>query len=158
SPEFDKILLTVEGEWNITIEESVQPDIEHMVEISEILTGAGINRTLTLWDQWPELPGIFSGHIDYTKTIELPEFEGELQLDLGEVYHCAEVWINGTRAGARLWPPHKLTTDLFKQGKNEILIRVGNLVNNNYGMPSPSGLSGPVTVMKKGKSKDFLSP
>ncbi len=147
-PEFDKILLNVEGEWNITIDETVQPEIEHKVEIPEILTGAGINRTLTLWDQWKELPGIFSGHIDYTKTIELPEFDGELQLDLGSVYHCAEVWINGRRAGAKLWPPHKLTTDLFKSGKNEIVIRVGNLVNINYGMSSPSGLLGPVTIMK----------
>jgi hypothetical protein len=141
----------VKGEWNIRLDGSVQPEIEHKVEIPEILKGAGINRTLTLWEKWSELPENFSGHIDYTKTIELPEFEGELQLDLGKVYHCAEVWINGTRAGAKLWPPHKFTTNLFKPGKNEIMIRAGNLVNNNYGIYAPSGLLGPVTILTSKK-------
>ncbi len=52
------------------------------------------------------------------------------------------------RVGAKLWPPHRFPTDAFKPGKNEIQIRVGNLVNNNYNKPTPSGLLGPVVVEK----------
>ena len=37
-------------------------------------------------------------------------------------------------------------SDAFGAGTNEILIRVGNLVNNNYGMATTSGLVGPVIV------------
>jgi hypothetical protein len=67
-------------------------------------------------------------------------------LGSGKVNHFAEVWVNGKHLGAKLWPPHKFQTDAFRPGRNEIRIRVGNLVNNNYGMASPSGLVGPVIV------------
>lgn len=135
--------------WNLRIDPAAQPNLQHPVNIPKALTDAGgVDRDLTLWETWSDLPGNFSGLVDYTQTITLPYFKGELVLDLGTVNHVAEVWVNGKRIGAKLWPPHRFTTDAFRPGKNEIRIRVGNLINNNYNMPSPSGLLGPVVVKK----------
>lgn len=125
----------------------MQPNLQHAVAIAPALTAAaGVERGLTLWDTWDDLPKNYSGLVNYTQTVELPEFQDELLLDLGTVNHIAEVWVNGERIGAKLWPPHQFRTGAFHPGKNTIRICVGNLINNNYGMASPSGLLGPVTL------------
>jgi len=143
----EKEVLAITGPWNVRVDTTVQPKLEHEVKLPEALTGAaGVAHEVTLWETWTELPTNFSGLVDYTKTITLPKTEGELILDLGTVNHFAEVWVNGKHVGAKLWPPHKFQTDAFRAGTNEIRIRVGNLVNNNYNMASPSGLVGPVIV------------
>lgn len=143
----EKVVLAISGTWNVRVDTAAQPTLEHAVKIPDSLTGsAGVPHDLTLWETWPEMPAKFSSLLDYTKTVTLPKFEGDLTLDLGKVNHFAEVWVNGKHLGAKLWPPHKFQTDAFRAGRNEIRIRVGNLVNNNYGMASPSGLVGPVIV------------
>ena len=140
-------LLPVDGTWTVRMDPAVQPNLEHAVKIPEKWTApAGVAHQLTLWDTWPEAPGNFSGLLDYTKTVTLPNFNGILVLDLGKVNHFAEVWVNGKHVGAKLWPPHKFQTDAFRPGNNEIRIQVGNLVNNNYNIASPSGLVGPVSL------------
>jgi hypothetical protein len=151
----EKVVLAINGKWNARVDTAAQPNLEHPVQIPGSLTGsAGVPHDLTLWDTWKELPGNFSGLLDYTKAVTLPKFEGQLVLDLGKVNHFAEVWVNGKLLGAKLWPPHKFQTDAFRPGRNEIRIRVGNLVNNNYGMTSPSGLVGPVIVKTSMKSNE----
>ncbi|MHB8970115.1 MAG: glycosylhydrolase-like jelly roll fold domain-containing protein [Pirellulaceae bacterium] len=145
----EPVLLTVDGPWNVRVDQSDQPKLEHAVNLPAALTGpGGVAHDLTLWETWPELPGNFSGLVDYTKTVTLPATAGNLALtlDLGKVHHFAEVWVNGQHLGTRLWPPHVFRTDAWRPGANELRIRVGNLINNNYQMPSPSGLLGPVTV------------
>ena len=133
--------------WRVRIDPTAQPNLEHPVAIPEGLSGAeGVPRGLALWETWDDLPKNFSGRVDYTQTVSLPRFEGALILDLGKVHHVAEAWVNGKRIGARLWPPHRFESDAFRPGKNEIRIRVGNLVNNYYGQASPSGLLGPVEL------------
>lgn len=78
-------------------------------------------------------------------------------LDLGDVRECAEIWINGTLTGTRIWPPYRVeATPLLKEGKNDLTIVVSNLPANMYawdewgsrggGRPLPSGLLGPVTL------------
>lgn len=134
--------------WRVRVDPSVQPNLQHPVSIPPALTAVGgVERDLTLWEKWDDLPKNFSGFVDYTRTITLPAFKGELALDLGKVNYVADVWVNGKRIGAKLWPPHRFVTDAFHPGKNEILIRVGNLINNNYNIPSPSGLLGPVKFL-----------
>jgi len=142
-----KTLLSVEGNWNVRLDPGVQPNLEHAVEVPASLRAeTGAEHDLTPWESWLELPENFSGLLDYTKTVTLPEFSGPLTLELGKVNHFAEVWVNGKPLGARLWPPHTFRTDAFHAGENELSVRVGNLVNNNYGMDSPSGLTGPVEI------------
>ncbi len=142
------VLLPVEaGGWRVRVDPSVQPNLQHPVAVPPALTAAGgVERELMLWETWNDLPKNFIGLVDYTRTVTLPDFKGELVLDLGTVNHTAEVWVNGERIGAKLWPPHQFTTGAFHPGKNEIRIRVGNLVNN---VPSPSGLLGPVKLLTK---------
>lgn len=142
-----KLLARLDGPWAVRIDPADQPNLEHVVTIPAALTGEqATTRNLTQWDTWEGMPDNFSGVMDYTRTIELPPFEGAVTLDLGEVYHFAEVWVNGASLGARLWPPHRFETNAFHPGTNAVRIRVGNLVNNNYGMKSPSGLIGPVEL------------
>jgi hypothetical protein len=54
-----------------------------------------------------------------------------LDLDLGRVCWCAEVWVNGKLAGTRVWPPYRLDiTDLAKDGENRLTVVVANLLAN----------------------------
>jgi hypothetical protein len=159
----ENILLTLDGEWKISIDPDVQPKLEFPAKVSDSLIGNGIKRNLSLWDKWNEVPGNFSGLLDYTKTFMLDETPGEVIIDLGEVYHFAQVWVNNEDLGTKLWPPHNFTTSALKKGSITIRIRVGNLVNNNYDMKpgidsfgrylseslSFSGLKGPVSLKVK---------
>ena len=88
--------------------------------------------------------------IEYRKTFEFNESEGGIFLDLGQVYHVAEVWINGHEVGQSLWGPFVFdVNEMLKPGINRIKVRVGNLLNNSYGDIRPSGLLGPVTLIRK---------
>ncbi len=140
-------MLQITGKWTVRIDPTVQPKLEHPVDLpQDLVEGKGSEHDLTLWTTWAELPEKFSGLVDYTKTVDLPAVVGPVRLDLGTVHHFAEVWVNGRQVGRRLWPPFLLVTDAFRSGPNEIRVRVGNLINNNYGLASPSGLLGPVEL------------
>jgi hypothetical protein len=136
----------------------------------------------------------YSGRVTYTRTVDIPEttLDGNnLILDFGDgtpvpkpdplptfnmraylegpVRDAAEVYVNGSRAGAVWHPPYAIDlTRLLKAGKNELRIVVGNtainelagqalpdyrLLNDRYGerfvpqgmenlQPLPSGLVG----------------
>lgn len=149
-PEGKVLLQLAPTGWNVRVDPAAQPNLEHPVVIPAALTAAeGVTRDLTPWGSWSDLPKNFSGLVDYTQTITLPDFKGDLVLDLGKTDYFAEVWVNGKPIGAKLWPPHRFPSAAFRPGKNEIRIRVGNLVNNNYGVASPSGLLGPVTLWSR---------
>jgi len=146
----EKTVLEVVGAWNVRIDPAGQPNLEHEVGIPPSFAGpAGVAQDLTPWSTWTDLPGTFSGLIDYTKTIDVPAVDGPLVLDLGTVYHFAEVWVNGEQIGVKLWPPFEFPAQALRPGKNKVRIRVGNLVNNNYGIDSPSGMLGPVIVKER---------
>lgn len=66
----------------------------------------------------------------------------ELVLDLGEVAFVAEVFCNGTSAGTCWMQPYRVNlTGLVKAGRNELEIRVTNLLLNHV-----AGLKGPLPV------------
>ena len=93
----EEVVLTIEGTWTVRIDTTVQPNLEHAIDIPASVTGPeGVEHDLTLWETWAEVPAKFSGLVDYTKTVTLQECEGALVLDLGKVNHFAEVWVNGT--------------------------------------------------------------
>ncbi|NOY59333.1 MAG: hypothetical protein GXO75_10470, partial [Calditrichaeota bacterium] len=111
----------------------------------------------------------FSGFMDYEKDFDLPRKHAAVQLDLGKVQYMAEIWVNGKKAGERLWPP--FTYDITKfvhTGSNSLRVRIGNLVVNEMGLkddlgelrhwgwngPPPdavfdAGLFGPVKIVVK---------
>jgi hypothetical protein len=142
-------LLKLDGPWTIRIDPTVQPKIEHPLEIpSEFTTPSGSTKPLEDWNQWGL--GKFSGLIDYETTFTIPAFTNPIVLDLGKVRHCAEVWVNGQFCGKRLWPAFEFDiTPAAKPGENRLRIRVGNLINNSYGQAAKSGLFGPVVVRPK---------
>jgi hypothetical protein len=106
---------------------------------------AGVEKPLEDWKAWA--PAKFSGLLDYTKTLQVEKLENPMFLDLGKVCYAAEVWVNGQSAGARLWAPYVFDVSAaLRPGKNEIHVRVANLINNSYGEIQESGLLGPVTL------------
>ena len=95
--------------------------------------------SVTIFDSlysWSEskIDGIkyYSGAAEYIKEINVPhEFlnkDNRYYLDLGNVQEIAEVKINGISKGGVWKAPFKLDiTDVLKEGKNEVKIKVTNL-------------------------------
>jgi hypothetical protein len=138
-------ILALEGPWRVTCDPKCQPDVEHPMAVpAELAKGA--DRPLEDWQAW----GLekFSGVMDYEKTVRV-DAKGVTTLDLGQVAHVAEVWVNGKSVGSRMWAPHVFdVTSAFRPGENRIRIRVANLINNSYDDPQPSGLMGPVVLKR----------
>ncbi|MBN1815768.1 MAG: hypothetical protein JW828_00315, partial [Sedimentisphaerales bacterium] len=144
------VLQTLEGPWTVQIDPAIQPPLEHKPVIPEGLIAPNTQtKPLDNWQGW----GLerFSGYVDYSITIHVKSAQGRFILDLGKVRHLAEVWINGQSLGKRLWPPFVFdVSEVLQTGKeNQIRIRVGNLINNNYGQEAESGLFGPVQILRR---------
>jgi len=141
------LLATVDGPWTVRFPPEAQPPVQFPAEVPAELA-AGTTRGLEPWSA----RGLdrFSGVCDYACEVSVPEgIDGPCYLDLGTVLYSAQVWLNGEDLGARLWPPHVfIATGRLKQGANELRIRVANLINNSYGDPRPSGLLGPIRLMR----------
>lgn len=99
----------------------------------------------------------YSGIGIYKQTIILSKEEAqkEIELDLGEVYVAAEIFVNGTPAGSRVAAPFKFDlSNLVKSGENVIEVRVANTLAPHYSIPKKardlgpvrSGLVGPVKL------------
>lgn len=108
-----------------------------------------------LWSDFA-LP-VYSGIGVYKQKVHLSkaEIEQKVELDLGEVYVAAEVFINGNSAGSKISAPYKY--DLFgllHSGENDIEVRVANTLAPHYSIPNmtinlgpvKSGLIGPVLL------------
>jgi hypothetical protein len=144
-----KELLRLDGEWQVTIDTTNQPEMEFPYHVQDqYLTEKGVLHPLEFWDVW----GLqkFSGYVDYTKEFKLIKSKGKILLELGTVWHMAQVWVNGQEVGRRLWPPYRFDiTKSVKKGENRIQVRIGNLISNSYGQPKESGLLGPVSIFQK---------
>ena len=69
----------------------------------------------------------FSGVASYNNTVQLGKKEGQTFLDLGEVQHTAEVWVNGVYCGRAWKQPYKVDiTPAVKEGVNQIEVKVAN--------------------------------
>lgn len=99
----------------------------------------------------------YSGMVVYKQTIHFSEEEAErsIQLDLGDVYVAAEVFVNGKSAGTRVAQPFKFNlSEFIHTGNNELEVRVANTLAPHYSNPeramhlgaTESGLIGPVSL------------
>ena len=62
---------------------------------------------------------------------EYREDDMRLELDLGKVCYCAEIWLNDQLVGTRIWPPYRLDiTTHTRPGRNTLHIVVANLLAN----------------------------
>ncbi len=110
------------------------------------------------WSQW-NLPW-YCGRVLYRHDLRISESDQSQRcfLDLGEVQHYAEVWLNGRLIGTLLWPPYRIeATQHLKAGTNDLVLVVSNSLANRFawdiwgtrgtGKPEPSGLLGPVRLL-----------
>ena len=100
------------------------------------------------WADHEEL-SIFSGSLVYSCGVSLREAPVRAELELGTVYEMAEVYVNGTFAGALLRPPYSLdVTRLLRKGKNRIEVRVVNSLEPYYShKPWRGGMCGPSRLL-----------
>jgi hypothetical protein len=141
-----EIVATVEGLWTVSYDPTIQPVMEFPVAPPDEFA-RGVQKPLEDWSAW----GLqkFSGLLDYTASVTVDKPGKEICLDLGQVGHVAEVWINGKNCGAKLWGPHVFAVgEALRPGPNEIRVRVANLINNSYGEAAESGLLGPVRLVR----------
>jgi hypothetical protein len=143
-PEF-RNLMTIAGTWKVTYDASVQPQMEFpLTPPAKFISG--VEKPLEDWKIW----GLqkFSGLLEYSRSVSLEKMDKSMFLDLGTVYHVAEVWVNGQPVGAKLWGPYVFDiSGAVKPGRNEIRIRIANLINNSYDDIQGSGLIGPVQII-----------
>jgi hypothetical protein len=76
----------------------------------------------------------YSGRALYEKTFTVTPAQlaaGGMELDLGEVDYCAEIWLNGELVGTRVWPPYRMALgDHVQAGENRLVVVVANLLAN----------------------------
>ena len=101
----------------------------------------------------------YSGGASYARAFEVkPEQVGRrMTVDLGEVGVAAEVWVNGRKAGERVWKPFRFdVTGLVRAGSNELRVVVANSDSNERAVANQrlllvnidlDGLHGPVRLM-----------
>ena len=138
--------LDIDPRWFVRIDETRQPPVEHPMRIPEQFLH-GDSLRLSDWQGWGL--GSFSGLATYEIAVRMADEHENVLLDLGEVHVGARLWVNNTLIGDRLWPPYQFDCrNIFQSGENSIRIDVGNLLNNCYGDKRPSGLPGPVKMIK----------
>lgn len=107
-------------------------------------------RDLSLPELFAQETGVFA----YRNTWEVPSDAGEAELDLGELFGLAEVFVNGVSAGKRICRPYRFRLDgLLRPGQNEIRVEVSGTLFNRLQDPCslhlpipPTGILGPVTL------------
>lgn len=118
----------------------------------ELVCTAG---TIDRLRSWQELGfGFYSGRVLYHKVIRVDDEFKRAWLDLGQVQHYVEVFVNGRLVETLLWPPYELDiTDYLIRGKNELVLVTANSIANRFawdiwgtrgtGKAEPSGILGP---------------
>jgi hypothetical protein len=124
---------------------------------------------------WDELFGATTcGTVDYVTTVRLDSTPRKVVLDLGAVGVTAQVVVNGTPIGSRIWEPYRIdVTQAIGPGENTLGVRVTSTLHrlmssesvvadlkqrgwyNTYakqvesfkGNPKQAGLLGPVRLM-----------
>jgi len=106
-------------------------------------------KNITGADEMPD----FTGNMRYTATVMLDADKHKV-LDLGVVGQTAEVYLNGTHVGTRIFAPYRFDiSDAIQNGENLLEITVANTCVfeqpdrfSRYMLIKPSGLLGPVKV------------
>ena len=70
-----------------------------------------------------------SGTVRYEGTMQLEKIDTErsIQLELGNTYETAEVFVNGHSEGVRICKPYRFhLTGLLREGENQLAVEVTN--------------------------------
>lgn len=156
---------------------SAQPSIDTKIAESAIpeqpISFAAHSTTVTLAPWTDSTLANYSGTALYEREFVLPRKpeDERILLDLGVVGLAAEVWLNGRKAGERVWRPYEIDiTDFVRPGANRLLVRIANsnagwlaqgdalYTPGSWGMKFrsererlktlyPNGLEGPVRIL-----------
>ncbi|MCY3895093.1 MAG: glycosyl hydrolase [Chloroflexi bacterium] len=126
----------IQGIYNITTGRLLTVEIEAADFSNGILAPLALfTRPTTIALQpWANFGfGWFSGTGTYERSFELTaeQANSTITLDLGDVRHHAEVFVNNRRVDVRLWSPYRFDLSGFVQtGSNSLRVRVSNLYAN----------------------------
>jgi hypothetical protein len=103
---------------------------EHDFETAEPTVAPPSAADAMHWKQW--LGEDFSGEVDYTTNVEIPDSWGTcpVRLETGPIEYAASVYLDGNLAGYILWPPWRLDLPPCAPGKHELMVRVANTLAN----------------------------
>jgi hypothetical protein len=118
----------------------------------ELVCGPGKIDRLKSWEQLGF--GFYSGRVLYRRQLNVEGRFKRAWLDLGQVQHYVEVFVNGRFIDTLLWPPYELdVTKYLKEGKNELVLVTANSIANRFAWDvwgtrgtakaEPSGILGP---------------
>lgn len=146
-----RIIMEVAGTWNLSYDPAIQPAMQVPSSLQKVSSGWS-SKSLGDWKSLAKDAEKFSGVLEYAKSVNIDKIEKQTFIDLGKVCHVAEVWVNGQPVGSRLWGPYVFDISAaVKSGKNDIKVRVANLINNSTGDIQESGLIGPVRILGTNK-------
>lgn len=118
------------GQNEIVLSVLVDNRIEGLLSPLKFSCGS-VPQNLTSWTEkglwW------YSGRGVYKKEITIPaeyfDTNIKMELDLGEVGHFAEIWVNGKLVKYFPWGPFKAdVTDYLREGSNQITVITANLL------------------------------
>ncbi|MFK3937373.1 hypothetical protein ACI2JA_07645 [Alkalihalobacillus sp. NPDC078783] len=106
---------------------------------------------LASWITWGKEWSHFSGTVQYRAKVELTHEQCMRfsKLDAGALFEIAELWINETHIGNKLWAPYQfvIPDGLLKKGLNKFVLIVTNSKANEMDrVARESGLLGPVLL------------
>ncbi|MGN1370063.1 MAG: glycosylhydrolase-like jelly roll fold domain-containing protein [Aristaeellaceae bacterium] len=134
----------LEGEWQLTLIPAGQKDAQTVQQLPRLTNLCA-----------PGLYPHFSGTMIYRRDVALDAGITRLELDLGQVFETAQVFLNGAEVGVCIAPPYVFPIDgtMVHEGANRLEIRVVNTLGNqmrdsfSLSLPmEPTGLLGPVTL------------
>ena len=118
----------------------------------ELICGPGKIDRLKSWEDLGF--GFYSGRVLYSRKLNVDGRFKRAWLDLGQVQHYVEVFVNGRLADTLLWPPYELdVTEFLNEGQNELVLVTANSIANRFAWDiwgtrgtakaEPSGILGP---------------
>ena len=126
----------IRGIYNITTGRMLTVEIEAADFSNGILAPLALfaRPTTIALQPWANFGyGWYSGTGVYERSFDLTaeQANSKVMLDLGDVRHHAEVFVNNRRVDVRLWPPYQFDLSGFVQtGSNSLRVRVSNLYAN----------------------------
>ena len=103
----------------------------------------------------PETFDTFAGTVSYRTSFKFPHDPDVLhaELDLGDVWETAQLFVNGRDLGVKICPPYRYpVSSALQRGGNTIEVRVTNTLHSEIrdpfsGMRIPFGIPGPVRLV-----------
>jgi hypothetical protein len=88
----------------------------------------------------------FAGTANYSTVLERPSNSAadEWLIDLGSVYHSAQIEVNGQHVATLITPPYKVNiTNALQPGKNNLTVKITNLAANRIRYIEQGGIERP---------------